>query len=577
MSAANQQWPPAPFDIAEEFYRMYAAWWTGDTDELTSVYAWNRRDLYHTAKAKAQKTFNPKRQEEDQFFWGRSNDQGTRRRHMTTPASVAAGSARLLFAKPPRVLPGAGDAENKELANRMGDIFGPRAYGGELVEAAELASVFGGVFLRAWWDKDVCDHVIPSHVSPRNAIPQFRGTYLSAVTFWEVLPATDEGDSVIYRHLEKHEKGKVTHSLFAGSDSQLGKQVPLDTHDETAWLTAYVNELGEIETHLDRLDVVYVPNLRPSRYLMNFPGLQPLGRSDFEGIESEFDALDETYSSWLRDVEDGKSRVFIDESMLDDMGPGQGGAFDRDRNLFTPVSAGFGAATDGGPLIQDVKFDIRFNEHAQTIAEIKSHILEHVGLASNHLSDGPLAVGVTATEINSQNSVTEDTRSLKINFWQAALTDFVKIVMQLDAIHFDTGLALTDEPTIKFATQKTMSDMDISNVIQARRGSGTMSKQLGVEMANPDFTPDEVAEELERIRQDALADAQLAYGQGLSPDVPTDPTEGTGPNDDAADQFADAVGLDNSNQLEDELPEYAQPDKADDPETAGEQLDDWEV
>lgn len=513
----DTQWPPAPYDEMLESMKTWAAWWAGDTDRLTDIYT---RKAHYRPRTYGHNRQTPGR-DNDVFFWGRPNDEGTKRRHVTVPASVSRASAALLFARPPRISPGEHDSKDKRLADRMDMIFGPDAYGGELISAAEMSSALGGVYLRPWWDKEVTNHVVPSHVAADCAVPEFRFDRLVAVTFWTIV--SKKGDTPVLRHLERHEKGKIYHGLYSGTDTHLGERVDLDQSPATSWLVGMVDEDGGLDTGLDTLDVVYIPNVMPNRTWHETPGLAPLGRSDFDGIEAEFDAIDEVYASWMRDVEDAKSRIFLDETVLDDNGPGGGVTYDPNKHLYTKLKAGLGAATDGGgDAITDIKFDIRWSEHAQTMAEIKQHVLEHVGLSPQHFADGPLAVGVTATEVNSRNNITETTRGAKINFWQRGLTKFVEIVMKLDAIHYDTGLKLTGRPTVRFSAQHTRSESEIVADIATKRSAGVMSQEQGVKEANPDWNQTEVDQELEKIREDAIRESKIAFGE--YPGGPGDPT-----------------------------------------------------
>jgi hypothetical protein len=67
----------------------------------------------------------------------------------------------------------------------------------------------------------------------------------------------------------------------------------------------------------------------------------PIGRSDFDAIEDELDALDETWSSLLRDIRLGKVRLFVPEGALERVapGPGSGRTYDVDRELMVETDA----------------------------------------------------------------------------------------------------------------------------------------------------------------------------------------------------------------------------------------------
>lgn len=517
----NQEWPPAPYNRAAEDINVWRAWWAGDTEALSEYYATQLTQNVHSQ--------NPLRPgDNSRFFWGRSNEQGASRRHVPMPAAVTSAVADLLFSKAPRISPGPEDQENKALSARMDKIFGVKSYAATLSEAAELQSYSGSIFLRAWWDTELTDHVVPSHVPTDRAVPEFRHNYLTAVTFWNIV--SDPGETPVLRHLERHEPGKIIHRLYEGTETTLGERVDLTTHPATDWLTGKgggADKDGVVLTGLDEIDVVHIPNILPARRWHGINGLSQLGRSDFEGIESSFDELDETWSSWLRDVEDGKSRLFVEENALLDLGPGRGGAFDQERHIYTPMAPALAAAADAAnDPIKDIKFDIRYTEHAQTMAEVRAHIMEHVGLSQKFFNDNLLSPGITATQVNSENAKSESTRSKRINFWNEGLIRFVEIVMKLDAIHFKTGLKLNDPPEIHFAANLVETESERINASGAAVSQKIMSRRQAIERINPDWTAQQVDDELQRINDDAVQDTKLAFGQGLQADDAAEATEG---------------------------------------------------
>ena len=517
----NQTWPPAPYAQSNHDIEVWRAWWAGDVEKLTEHYS---TIATHSRPGNAQLMGEGR----DRYFWGRSNEQGANRRHVPMPAAVTSAVADLLFSKPPRIAPGPEDEKNSDLAARMDKIFGAKSYAATLSEAAELQSYSGSIFLRPWWDSSLTDHVVPSHVPADRAVPEFRHNYLTAVTFWNIVSNPDE--TPIIRHLERHEPGKIIHRLYEGTESTLGERVALTEHPATAWLAepeSGADKDGTVHTGLDEIDVVHIPNVLPARRWHGINGLSQLGRSDFEGIESAFDELDETWSSWLRDVEDGKSRLFIEEDALIDLGPGRGGAFDQERHLYTKTQTPLGAAADSnGQQIEQVKFDIRYQEHAQTMAEIRAHVMEHVGLSQRFFNDSLLSPGITATQVNSENAKSESTRSKRINFWNEGLIRFVQIVMKLDAIHFDTGLMLTDPPEIHFAANLVETEGERMQRAGMAVAQKVLSRRQAVERINPDWTKQQIDDELEAIKEDAIQDAKLMFGQGLAPEDAAEASEG---------------------------------------------------
>lgn len=501
--ADGAAWPPKPYDRAREDMHRFATWVAGDTLELQAIYQQGkfRRNTANNG------VFTSANQN---YFWGRTNTQNSYTRHMSTAAGIVAASADLLFSKAPTFTLHPDD-ENEKAQERLDLIFNGEEWAQELLEAGENASVYGGVFLRPWWDKDVIDHVVPAHVPANQAIPEWHYNRLKAVTFETIV--SPPSDHIVIRHLERHEPGVIFHAVYKGTKNNLGERISLGDSELTAWAKDLPD--GAIHTGIDRLDVVYIPNARPSRLWENTPQLSNLGRSDIEIIEQELDALDETYSSWLRDVTNGKSRIFLEENMLQDLGVGRGGAFDPEQEVFVETRPTLGSAATAGQGITQSQFPIRWQEHAQTIAEIQSHILRAVGISADEFADGTLSVGVTATEINARSAQSERTRRKKINFWKAPLAQFVKNVLEIDARQFKTGAVLTNPPIVTFPTKSTQSQQELVNLVTAARGSNLMSTETGVRSLNPDWSEDEVQAELERIQADQQRDMNLAYGKGI--------------------------------------------------------------
>lgn len=531
----SEQWPPHPFNIALKDMDTWAAWYSGDTDRLADIYGtpgYRRRARYSPDGNLAGNG--------DTYFWGRPNPQNAKRRHVPIAADLARASSDLLFSKPPVITLGDQDKQNEPLMERLSTMFGPDTFSAVLSEAGEHASVFGGVYFRPWWDSDIADHIVPHYVTAAAAIPEFRHNVLTAVTFWQELPQEPGSDYAnrTVRHLERHEPGRIIHTVWAGDSSHLGEKIGIADIPETEWLAESLEDgvdNTEVvqETGLDRLDVVYIANVRPNRGWANEPKLANLGRSDFEGIESEFDALDETASGMITDVRNGKGRIFVEEQYLRDDGPGSGASFDEDQGVYVKLATGLGSATSGGSGIDAVQLQIRWREYAQVYAEILAVILQNAGLSAQNFNDGRLTTGVTATEVDARNAVGEATRKKKINYWRAGLTEFVKIVMELDAIHFETGLHLTQPPVVRFPSQATQSDSELAQTIATKRSAGIISVAQAVQQVNPDWTSEEVDEELDRIAEDKVAETKLAFGKGLdegdNPDA--EPTEGMEPSE----------------------------------------------
>ena len=308
-------WPPAPFGVAQAAMNGWDAWYSGDTERLAAHYSgsgalrgstFQNDGLVGVAK---------------QFMWGRPVSQGQERARLHVPiaADIARTSADLLFAEPPSFIIGDGKSKAQE---RFTDMFGTAETMTELLEGGEVQAGLGGCYLRLVWDTEVFDHVKFDVVHADGAIPEWRYGNLVGVTFWRVLYDNGGKGTKVVRHLERHEPGRIEHAVYEGTAGNIGFIMPLADYQELEWAAAAVNADGAIETGVKGMTAAYVPNIRPNRTWRNTAGLAPLGRSDYDQLDGLLDAADEAYTSMMRDLRIGKGRAFVDQSLLDNMGPG---------------------------------------------------------------------------------------------------------------------------------------------------------------------------------------------------------------------------------------------------------------
>jgi len=516
---AGAAWPPKPFDVSQKQFHIWDSWYSGDIAELQNIYI--QENMVRPTAWAGGLVGRLQR-----FFWGRPNLQNTTRIHVPVAADLARTSADLLFAEPPTIYVAEGDTANAVKAQKRLDLlFGSDDTYTTLSEGGELASALGGVFLRLWWDEEVADHVMLGVNAADMAVPTWRYDRLQAVTFWSVV--SDDGGAWL-RHLERHEPGRILHGLYQGDQGQLGRRIPLEESTETAWAAELVDADGAIETNVSWLTAAYVANVRPNRKWRRTPGLAPMGRSDYDSLETLFDALDEIVSSWMRDIDLGKARLFVDESLLQDQGPGQGATFDGDQSVFTPLRGTIGSmATGNGSGLFANQFNIRWEEHSRTVAEMLDMILRGAGISPGSFTDSSLSPAATATEINSRDSLSDRTRAKKMSLWRAGLGSLTRTAMCIDTNVFGSGAALTEIPDINFPPRSMQPPLEMAQTIAALMAAQAISTEQAVAERHPEWTDGEVNEEVERIRADITQAAQHA-GFGMTPPAlqnPQDPQD----------------------------------------------------
>ena len=539
LPAVNQPWPPPRCAPVYASMRDWSAWFSGDPDLLMDAYystgdnsQIGRRYFATTGEAgtwpgayRGGLLGSIRR-----WFWGAPTPQGERRTnyHVPIAGDIAATSAALLFSKPPTLRADQGGAAQEYLDALIDD--GTHA---TLLEGAEVCSALGGVFLRVVWDTDVADRPWLDVVPADAAVPEFRYGRLVAVTFWQTV--YDDGPKVV-RHLEKHVPGQnvILHGLYEGTQEELGRPVPLTDHPETAALAPLLTDGDAIVLDgqpRDASTVAYVPNMRPNRIWRGLgPQATPLGRSDYSGVEPLMDALDETFSSWIRDIRVGKARLIVPRNYLTDAGRGRGALFEAEREVFTPLK--FLTTDTGAAQIVANQFNIRWQEHAATAKELIERIISQAGYSSQTFGlAGDIAA--TATEVQARDRKSQTTRGKKINYWRPALADIVYGLMSVEQAVFGRDLTPV-RPTIDFPDVVIPDELAVAQTIAALRSVETMSIQVAVEKVHPDWKSDQVTAEVKRIRDEAASMPPA----GAAPPSMSAPADLTSP--DAPDKASDA-------------------------------------
>ncbi|WP_424183840.1 phage portal protein [Actinokineospora sp. G85] len=485
----SASWPPSPFDQAAAKMREWNAWYVGRAEQLAALYG--SGPVVHTRPGQYRGGLVGA---VSRFFWGRPvapRGQQRTRVHVPLAADIATASADLLFAEPPRVL-----AADTTAQARLDQVLNTAETHSALLEAAEVAAALGGAYLRVVWDGDVRPHAMLDAVDADAAVPEWRWKQLAAVTFWQTV-ATD-GPTVL-RHLERHEPGRIVHTLHQGNDDDLGRAIPLTEHPSTAWAAPLVDADGVIGTGTRRLTAAYAPNIRPSREWRSVAALRPLGRSDFDGVEPLLDVLDEVYSSWVRDIRLAKARLIVPAGYLTPNGPGQGATFDDDQEVFTELNMLTGRG-DGAPPITPSQFAIRVAEHQATAQQITHDVLRAAGYSPSTFGEiNGRATGVTATEVTDRRELSETTRDKKSRYWSAALGPLVGALLDVDAHVFGTPGVTGAEPVVEFGDQAQPDTGELARTAHALLTAEAASTEVRVRLVHPEWTGDQVDAEVGRI------------------------------------------------------------------------------
>lgn len=509
----NTAWPPTAIAPISRKYEEFQAWYAGDPDGLASFYRNNRAaSVDRPAQYRRGVSGAVAR-----FWWGRPVGDLTKRRdnlHVPLAADLCQASADLLFSEPPTIT-----HPDRKVQARM-DEYVDGGLHHVLGESAEYGAALGDSYLRATWAADSGRQgAFPTVVDADQAWPEFRWGQLHAVTFWWEV---ERRDQVVYRHLERHELdsqgvGVIFHGLYQGRADNLGMLVPLAEHPSTAGLQ--VNEDGYITTGSPGLAVVHVPNQTPQRLHRKHPVGRHLGRSDLAGVEPELDALDEAYSSWMRDVRLGKGRIIAPNYMLEDNGRGQGATMDIDREVFVGINAAPGQEGAGSGLTIN-QFAIRVGEHQATVNELVRVILRSAGYSGETFGEDDGGGVRTATEVVASQTRSYRTRDRKIRLMQPAVATIIGKCLAIDAALFGKPTGTTDKVDVEFGDAVQADPESLARTAQALKAAQAASTQTLVRMVHPDWEPTAVDEEVARIlREASLVVPDLGPSGGVPPEA----------------------------------------------------------
>lgn len=495
-------WPPTWWQPAQTDMEENAAWYSGDPAALVKVYT--RADGTDPSA---------RRSVADRLrFWAGKDDPEVHRLHLPVAADVATAAADLLFGETPSLsIPDAhgkkADTEAKATEDRLQELVEEDGVVSTLLEGAEISSGLSGVYLRPVWDPELAQRPILTTVNGDRAVPEFRYGILVAVTFWSVV--LREG-ALVWRHLERHERGVILHGLYCGSERKLGTRRQLKALPATASLAG---EAIPLPAGLQNdITARYVPNVRPNRKHRGFP----IGRADTAGAEGLMDALDRTWSSWMRDIDLGKLRIIVPDEFLHRTGRrGDGATFDQDQSVFSPLG-GMNPQTADKAGITPIEFKLRVEEHAATALALYEAIVRAAMYSPQTFGLHGDGSSSTATEVRARKDQSMTTTGKKQRYWQQGMGDIGMQMLIIDREVFGSKVDPM-RPRLDFGDpmgsdiRETASALNLLNLAQA------VSIETKVRMVNPELEETEVQAEVKRIKDE----------QGLG-QVP-DPTGGGDP------------------------------------------------
>lgn len=527
-------WPPVQF--AEPFADMdvWRAWYSGDTAHLAQVYGGPGS---YAQNPMARDFFDLNKPSQfrggivgglARMFWGEpvTPGQPAAKLHVPIAADIAELSANLLWADIPTVTVDTDSATDtaavKATTDQIKRYLDDRGHS-TMREGAEQAAALSGVYVRVVWDLELRPRPWLDVLGPDAVIPEWRWGMLAAATVWRELEPVN-GGSEVWRLLERHEPGSIEYGLYRGDADTLGMSMAFDDHPDTEYLAGRVDAQGRQATGVDRMLVGYVPNVGPNRLWQGIPDARPFGRSDFAGIEPLMGALDEAWTSWMRDLRLGKARIMLPQSMLETDGPGQGGMFDLDREVFVQLNMLDDAS--GASALAMNQFAIRVDEHERTCKALRRQILSSAGYSAQSFGDEG-TVAVTATEVAARKEESLTTRGLKILYQRPALLEVLTTMLHVDVTHCGAkGIDPAAELTASWPQAVQPDPEATARALSLLESASAISTWMKVKTLRPEWDDEQVAEEVARIRDDKAAANPIPAGDPFGTGGPGDGQDG---------------------------------------------------
>ena len=469
----------SPQEAFEEILRRRRLYYDG----CSAVYGGDRALLTRTG--------------ERDSFWRRP---GKAKLHVPVAADIASTSAQLLFGEEPRyqISCGADPGRAGEKTRRLNEIARRNSLSARLTEAAESAAALGEVFLKVSWS-EACDCPIIGVRQADASLAEYGAHDLTGIHFFQTVGQGDRKGTVL-RVWEAYEPGRVRMALFSGTEAELG------TREGDSALEA-LGFQAECVPPVEDMLAVHIPNLRPNRLLRT----SSMGRSDLEGLRGLMDALDEAYTSWMRDIRLGKSRLIVPAEYLrrrpEDLFREGQYTFEFDEDVETLVALDIDTSRTGAGIVPS-QFAIRTREHMETCGHLLRAILTLAGYSPQTFGLDIAGSAESGTALHLRERRSHETRGKKATYWKGPLESLLSAVIRLDGEMYSRLFDSDDAVSVTFPTPSASDLSGTASAVSLLRGCGLLSVREGVGMVHPDWVPALVDEEVGRLEGEKAGEAR---------------------------------------------------------------------
>ena len=450
-------------------YKHAAAWYSGDPNRLSAEGGGDQNSFWQSKeKVKV---------------------------HVPLPADLAAMSAGMIFATSPEIT-----CEDEATEERIAEIFREADIYSVLLRAAELASAFGGVFLKwTWNEKD--KHPRLCAVPANAGLPEFIGNRVLKITFWNIV-REEENKTTIWRTEEEYTPdGHIRTRLYKGTLNELGDEQPLNSIYETKYI------LPDANSGTETMLAFYVPNILPNRARPE----SPFGRSDFQGLYGLFDALDEAYSAIQRETRHTKTTTIVPaeylrrrDALFQSEKPSEW-VYANDSGVFTALDID---SDHTSAPITVINPEIRAESRTVVCENIIRRILSLAGYSPQSAGMDISGSAESGTALNVRERKAIRTPETKKTFWWHAVNDIIRAMLKLDKKVFKSKVNPDADFSVELPTGSQPDLAQLAEIVEQLERAEAVSIETKVDILHPEWDKTQRAEEVERIKAQNGANAQ---------------------------------------------------------------------
>ena len=347
----------------------------------------------------------------------------------------------------------------------------------EIIKKGVITESWGQRFAyKLSYDPDVSEYPIIEVYNPLEYKTVYKRNRLQKIIF---INKYCDGE---YELEEEYGKGYIDYYLYHVVD---GTRIPttLDELDET-------KDLERIEFTKNK-DLMLAIEKR-------------VDKSDYDGIISEFDSLDEAWSQLMDEIRLGRSEVYVPEMLLTNR------TFNKFRKNYAVL--GSDMRENGTNKIEHIQPDIRPDKYQTTINVITNNILIDVGLNAFTVGiDDGIGANSSGEALTKREANSLRTRDEMVKSWEPFLEEFFSILLKANDV-FNKKASQEYEIKVDFGDYITPSRDEIINQVKTMIDGNIIDTEKALEEIYGELDEDEkirilantgnVTEPTEQIEED---------------------------------------------------------------------------